>query len=58
LNNVARARAKLAGLAIVRGTASYLTFFLSLYFLPKNVKIEIDYDMGFKAILHQLLWLS
>ena len=34
----------------MRGTASLLTFFLSLYFLSKNVKIEIDYDMGFKAI--------
>jgi O-antigen/teichoic acid export membrane protein len=41
---------KLAGLAIVRGTASLLTFFLSLYFLSKNVKIEIDYEMGLKAI--------
>jgi len=34
----------------VRGTASLLTFFLLLYFLSKNVKIEIDYDMSFKAI--------
>jgi len=41
---------KLAGLAIVRGTASLITFFLSLYFLSKNVKIEIDYSMGLKAI--------
>ncbi|MGC9203146.1 MAG: oligosaccharide flippase family protein, partial [Thermoproteota archaeon] len=45
----------LAGLAIVRGTANLLTFLLSLYFLSKNVKIEIDYKVGLKAIFASIV---
>ncbi|MGB9718922.1 MAG: polysaccharide biosynthesis C-terminal domain-containing protein, partial [Thermoproteota archaeon] len=40
----------LEGLAVVRGSASLLTFLLSLHLLSKSVKIGIDCETGFKAV--------
>ena len=45
----------LAGLAIVRGAASLITFLLSLHFLSRIIKIEIDYKAGLEAIFSSIV---
>jgi len=41
----------LTGLAIIRGISILLTFTLSLYFISKTIKIEIDHKAAAKTLL-------